>query len=322
MNNGLASIRVKSSATTTINSGVDFPSWTTNGFSSAFAFASLKRLAAEHVRWVTFVPTWYQAHGDSNAIHPQAGKSAADGSLIAAMVYARHLGLRVALKPHVDVIDGSWRGYIAPESKSAWFSSYTGFIEHYASLARAHGATILVIGCELKNMTGADHTGNWEKVIKSVRYTTGRSIKLTYASNWDETQQIGFWPELDYIGVDAYFPLQPATAPTVSQLTTAWAEPLTALHSLSQSTGRPVLFTELGYTPTASNYQNPSQLQTGSDYAAQKIAYQAANCAVAENNSWLKGVWYWEDPADKGAVSTDPFALRPGLPVDQVLTTC
>ena len=31
--------------------------------------------------------------------------------------------------------------------------------------------------------------------------------KLTYAANWDEYKRIHFWNVLDYIGVDAYFPL-------------------------------------------------------------------------------------------------------------------
>src|ERR1700684_110432 len=72
---------VRSAAAQPVDSGVDFPSWTTDGFSSSFAFAGLRRLAHDHVRWVTFVPTWYQAHGDSNHIAPQPGQSASDSSL-------------------------------------------------------------------------------------------------------------------------------------------------------------------------------------------------------------------------------------------------
>jgi hypothetical protein len=34
--------------------------------------------------------------------------------------------------------------------------------------------------------------------------------KLTYAANWDDFDKVPFWKELDYIGIDAYFPLSDA----------------------------------------------------------------------------------------------------------------
>src|SRR6185437_14398256 len=93
-------------------------------------------------------------------------------------------------------------------------------IDHYADLAGQGGATMLVIGTELKTMSGSAYTSRWEQIVASVRRRfAGR---LTYAANWNEYQQVRFWGDLDYIGVDAYYPLSELPAPTVSQLLSAW----------------------------------------------------------------------------------------------------
>ena len=48
---------------------------------------------------------------------------------------AQELGFDEWLKPHVDVKDGSFRGEIQPDDRTAWFGSYRAMIEHYADLA-------------------------------------------------------------------------------------------------------------------------------------------------------------------------------------------
>ena len=46
--------------------------------------------------------------------------------------------------------------------------------------------------------------------------------KLTYAANWDEFKRVPFWKALDYIGVDAYFPLSDKKTPTVAEFEKGW----------------------------------------------------------------------------------------------------
>ena len=47
--------------------------------------------------------------------------------------------MEVMLKPHVDVIDGTFRGEIEPADRAAWFASYGSMIDHYADLAERGG---------------------------------------------------------------------------------------------------------------------------------------------------------------------------------------
>lgn len=42
--------------------------------------------------------------------------------------------------------------------------------------------------------------------------------KLNYTTNWDKYQNVPFWKDVDYIGIDAYFPLSENKTPSVMKL--------------------------------------------------------------------------------------------------------
>jgi hypothetical protein len=46
--------------------------------------------------------------------------------------------------------------------------------------------------------------------------------KLTYAANWDKYDQVSFWDELDFIEIQAYFPLTAQTSPTAEEIKKGW----------------------------------------------------------------------------------------------------
>jgi hypothetical protein len=68
------------------------------------------------------------------------------------------------------------------------------------------------MGCELGGKTlGFD--SYWVSMINQVKQIyTG---KLVYASLADEVNWISWWNKMDYIGVDAYYPLTDHANPTV-----------------------------------------------------------------------------------------------------------
>ena len=95
----------------------------------------------------------------------------------------------------------------------------------------------------------------WVELIGELRgIYTG---PLTYAANFDQYHEVSFWRELDYIGINAYFPLRarPTDARDAAELYPvlegAWRDILGGIADFrrrEQVTDRPVLFTELGYT--------------------------------------------------------------------------
>lgn len=154
--------------------------------------------------------------------------------------------MKVMLKPQVYV-PGSWTGAINFESDEAWKlweADYEKYIMTFAEIAEQQNAELFCIGTEFK-MSSINRPQFWEELIKKIRAVyTGQ---LTYAANWDEYPQITWWDQVDYIGVDAYFPLSDEAIPTKTDLVQLWQPFEIQMSEVSKKFARPILFTEFGY---------------------------------------------------------------------------
>ncbi|MCB1055609.1 MAG: hypothetical protein KDD11_08875 [Acidobacteria bacterium] len=135
--------------------------------------------------------------------------------------------------------------------------------------------------------------GEWRSLIRKVREVYHGP--LTYAANFDQYQEVGFWQDLDLLGVNAYFQLRPAPAGPdrsrtvlAAQLETGWAGILGDMNAFRQREGLgelPVIFTELGYTarrgstvePWASQGFSLLRLSEGESPPASASATQAGS---------------------------------------------
>lgn len=280
--------------------GPNLTAYTRDGYANPDVERDLSRIARLGSTAVALVPTWYMATPESSEIERDAAKTPSDASVEQAIRWASAQGLQVVLKPHVDVLDESFRGDIQPADREAWFASYERFITHYAELAdRAGGAVgTFVVGTELKSMSS--DTDPWEGVISAVREAFPG--QLTYAANWDEVTQVQFFGSLDMIGVDAYYPLAAdGEVPTAESLAAAWEPNIAQLESLSDQLGKPVLVTEIGYPTQATAASNPFEVASGEgpDEALQALLYQAAFDAFAARD-WVRGILWWSWRADPG----------------------
>src|SRR5437773_1422484 len=186
------------------------------------AIASWKATGANSI---AFAPRWFMDNPYVNTLAPapELG-SPSDESLIAAIQEAHRQGLRVMLRPYIDIKDGSWRANIAPADLNAWFANYTAFIDHYLDIAKQQNVEEFTLGVELINMTVPQNAPQWIALIGQAR---GRySGLLTYSANWGkkdtEFQQITWWDRLDYIGLSAYYPLSEQDSPPEDQLINGW----------------------------------------------------------------------------------------------------
>ena len=278
--------------------GVNLTTYKPNAYAMPGTTTSLQSVAADGNDSVEIVTTWYMQDSSSNTIAADSTRTPTDSSILQAMQTARSLGLNPVLKPHVNPNDGAWRGGIHPSDPSAWFASYRSFIDHYADLAQQGGAKMLVIGDELKSMSGSAYASQWKSIIKDIRRRF--SGKLTYAANYDEYQNVSFWSSLDYVAVDAYFALSNSADPSVSDLVSAWNSRgyITSLRNEAFATGKPVVFTEIGYRSIPDTSVHPGWWDTSStvDLAAQSNAYEAAYEAFA-GRGWFAGMYWWNTPA-------------------------
>lgn len=99
----------------------------------------------------------------------------------------------------------------------------------------------------------------WRGLIGEVR--SRYAGRLTYAANFDSYAHVGFWPQLDVMGINAYFPLRDPVEPSdVDTLAAAWNQVFVDIETDQAQMGVPgmaVVFTELGYTQRAGTTTAP-----------------------------------------------------------------
>ena len=80
--------------------------------------------------------------------------------------------------------------------------------------------SVAVIGASRRRGT-IGREQDWREIISGIRESFDG--ELTYSSNWyDEYENITFWDALDYIGVQAYFPLADRAGLSSEEIATAW----------------------------------------------------------------------------------------------------
>lgn len=271
--------------------GFNFTTWWHDTLATSASQDSMNMMVGTHANAIAIVATWYQQTATSTTMAPD-GRTPDDSGVTTAIARAKARGLKVMVVPHVDSNDGVWRGQFAPTSASTWFANYQKMLLHYADLAQAAGAAQLSVGTEFKSLSGPAYAGNWKSLIAQVR----KHFKgtLTYSANHDEYNNINWWSSLDIIGVSAYFPLAADTNDmTVADIVRNWQwYYIPALQQISQTYGRPVEFTELGYPSTTGALYRPNQVGTIYNDVQQNAGYEAFFEAF-QSLSWFRGAYMW-----------------------------
>ncbi len=239
---------------------------------------------------------------------------------------AEALGMDVILKPHIwvggydEAQDRSDIGFDTATDWAEWEADYRRFLMLYARLAAEVDADALVLGTELTR-AATERPDFWRDLAAEAR--TVYDGKLTYAANWHEAyQRIQFWEVLDYVGVQAYFPLTDAEDPSLATLRKGWRPHRAALAEIHERTGRPILLTEVGYRSAVGAAEAPwtwPERDNGAvpDSSLQARCYQAFLSTVGRA-PWMKGgiIWKWHPPSE----IEGPTAFTPqGKPAERVL---
>lgn len=220
--------------------------------------------------------------------------------------------LKVMMKPQIWVWRGEFTGLVKMASEEDWLqleNSYKSFILEYAKLAESEGIEIFCIGTELE--TFIEHRPEyWRDLIVEVR--TVYKGKLTYAANWDEYKRVPFWNLLDYIGVDAYFPISENKTPTLEEVELGWEQWKEELKKFSITQNKKILFTEYGYRSVDFSGKEPWK----SDREMNSVNLEAqANLLEGLYQSiwgeeWLAGGFLWKwfiDHDNVGGVEDNQF---------------
>ncbi len=231
--------------------------------------------------------------------------------------------IKIMLKPQIWVWHGEFTGNIEMSNEEDWRileDSYSEFILLYARLAQETKVEILCIGTELEKFI-ANRPQFWFDLINKIKAIY--KGQLTYAANWDEFKRTPFWSVLDYIGVDAYFPVSEMQTPTVANCKKGWQTHKETIKRISKQHNKPVLFTEFGYRSVDYTGKEPWK----SDRSMTQVNLDAqtnATKALFEEfwkEPWFSGgfIWKWHHNYERAGGEKNTQFTPQNKPVEDII---
>ncbi|MFQ5425344.1 MAG: hypothetical protein ACE5F9_15370 [Phycisphaerae bacterium] len=274
---------------------------------------------------ILFVVHAWQEHAGSLDLQLDPRRTPSERDIGRLCDLARTEGLRVILMPVVllkQPRNNEWRGQIVPKDHNwdGWFRRYTQVMLHFAKLAERHQAAVLMIGSEL--IKAERYTARWRRLIEEIRqHYRG---KLGYSANWDhyQTEKIGFWPELDYVGMTTYYKLADGPKPSEIEIEAHWKRIKSDILAFQKEVNRPILFTEVGWcsqegaASEAWNYYH-NQKATPEGHAEQAACYRTF-LRVWAAEPVVGGIIWWEWDDTAGGRGDYNYTPR-GKPAERVL---
>lgn len=252
---------------------------------------SMAAMAAGGFTWTALAYAAEQATCHSTEIPFDEAPTVSDAEIVWAIRSAKAHGLRVVLKPVVNVADGTWRAHIGffdwdvphEPSWTEWFASYSAFILHAARLAEREGCDMLCIGCEMVRADGQEQ--HWRALIARVREVY--SGLLTYNCDKYQEDHVAWWDAVDVVSSSGYYPID------------AWETQLDRIEKVVTASGQPFLFMEAGCPSRTGSAALPNDWALpGAPSEREQADYYRAMVDACRARPWVGGLMLWDWPAE------------------------
>ena len=285
------------------------------GYMSKESRESLKTLYELGTNAVSLTPFGYAKNDTESTVYFILDNSWDEtlGGLFKANEDAQALGMHVMMKPHIWLGNGKWCGEIRITNEAAlkrWENAYCQFITYHGLIAEISGMQSLCVAVELPHMV--QYTEMWRRIICCAR--TAFSGTLTYGANWmDEYEGIQFWDDLDFIGIQSYFPLSKSKDESTGDTRLRAGKLSASLSEFSKKWNRPIVFTEAGFPSIEYGLMNPNQEDFSQNKSedAQALGYTILFQEFYKQ-PWFKGFfwWKWESGNSIRRSSDKSFQIR------------
>jgi hypothetical protein len=291
-----------------------------HGYGSAPCARTMREIRRMGGNWVSLTPFGRVAdlHPSGVAMSFEAPFSQNKDAVAAAVKQAHAAGLRVMLVPHLWVESGEWRGFIDPGDDAAWQKwarAYDTFVTNWARVAERTQVDLLAVGIELRRWVTTERASSFAPIIKHVR--TVYKGPLTYAANWDDVEDTVIWGDLDFIGINAFYPLAEHQGASLDEMARTAGQRTARANELGRRWNKAVVFTEFGYTSRKDAALRPWEWpealsEVVIDQVSQAEAYRAL-LGASVDQPWLAGLFVWRLYADLDDVTQEPefgFSFR------------
>ena len=267
---------------------------------------SMAALSGLNLNWVTLAYAAVQETAQSTTISFRDPPALTDDEVRTVVRRARAQGLKVCLKPMVNVADGTWRAYIGffdwdvpgEPSWGQWFASYREYIVHQARLAAELGVDLFCIGCELVRADAQDAL--WRQLIAEVRAVYDGPI--TYNCDKYQEDHVTWWDAVDVISASGYYP------------SGEWDTQLDRIQAVVEREGKPFCFLEAGCPSRDGAQARPNDWTlVGAPNEQVQADYLDEMLTTAGARPWVGGFMLWDWPAElydaAEAASNDDYCI-------------
>ena len=253
------------------------------------AASSMAKMLDVGVSWAGIAFAAWQERTFSTEVRFGGEYTVSDDEVRWAIREAKRLGMKVVLKPVVNVSD-AWRGHIAffdwdvpgEPTWTEWFASYTRFIVHYATIAAEEGAEMFCVGCEM--VQSDKRADEWRELVRRVREVYPGLV--TYNCDKYQEDRVTWWDAVDIISSSGYYP------------TGQWEAQLDRIAPVLEKFDRPFFFMEVGCPSREGSAALPNDwmLQGAASEREQADYYEEMFSACA-GRDWVQGFMLWDWPA-------------------------
>ncbi|MGM7669087.1 glycoside hydrolase family 113 [Microbacterium sp. A93] len=250
---------------------------------------SMREMADHAVTWTAISYAALQATPFSTEIPFSDAPTVADDEIVWAIREAKNLGMKVCLKPVVNVADGTWRAHIGffdwdvpgEPTWTQWFASYREFILHSARIAEAESCEMFCIGCEMVRADGQE--AHWRALIADVREVY--SGLVTYNCDKYQEDHVTWWNAVDVISSSGYYPEG------------TWEEHLDRIERVVEAADRPFVFLESGCPSREGSPALPNDWSlAGAPSGEAQLAWYEEMFAACARRPWVRGWFLWDWP--------------------------
>lgn len=237
--------------------------------------------------FIIIVPNAVQDTPQSERIDFKGDATMSDSELTEFIKRAHDMGLRTALKPTVNCLNGTWRAHINFFDKdvpcepkwSNWFRSYTDFQLHFARIAQNAGCEMFLPGCEM--VQSERREDEWRRLIEELRGVYGGLI--SYNTDKYQEENVTWWDAVDVISSSGYYPID------------RWETELDRIEGTVKKFNKPFFFAEAGCMSVtgANKVPNDWSVSGNVDLEGQANWYRAMFTAC-EKREWVKGFALWD----------------------------
>lgn len=276
-----------------------------------------------HANYVALMPYAFTRNDATTVKYNDSGKwwgeSVAGIEAYIRMAHSKNLS--VMLKPHLWLGGGGYTGHFkaaSVEQWRTWEESFKTYTLRFAKIADSLDVEIFCFATEMGTAV-KERPGFWKNLIEDIRKVYHG--KLTYAANWDDYPQFPYWSQLDFIGIDAYFPLSGEKTPSVKEVSQGWEKYKPGMKALNKELDKQILFTEYGYRNADYNCAEPwNENDSPRNDVAQVNAYTGLyESFIAED--WFAGGFLWKWHTESKRRKLDPDFTPQHTPTLPVIKT-